>query len=253
MKLLKVEATGNDFIVNVLAPGEAVPKDSKLSSLAVQLCERKRSIGADGFIVLNKKDNINIDWYFYNSDGSSAEMCGNAARAITKLAVEKLGMEKKISLHTLSGPVSLEYLSESEFKIGMSKKDLVAETDAYRIWDTGVPHLVQESIWQMSDDFRQVARELRFPEELDSKGANVSFWYSSKDKIKGISFERGVEDFTLACGTGACALALDYFSRTGEDAVAVEVPGGTLRVEMSGEDLFLIGPAKVVATLEVEI
>lgn len=241
----KVQASGNDFIV-VVKDDFTQPDD--FACFIKKVCRRKTGIGADGFIVLEKLEDNKLRWDFYNSDASSAEMCGNAARAICKLFVEKLSGAKSSVLQTLGGEVSLEYISAKELKVRMPKKDYIGTSGAGHIWNTGVPHFVFQKDFSDLESTRAFAVENRYPSQLDEKGANVSFWYEAKAGIMATSFERGVEDFTLACGTGACACALDVLRSKNKEAGSVNLtlPGGNVLIEVENDSVFLVGEAEII-------
>jgi diaminopimelate epimerase len=244
-KFWKVQASGNDFIV---VSKNEFQRPEEFVSFIKKVCKRKTGIGADGFIILDKQSDSLLSWEFYNSDASSAEMCGNAARAICKLFVEKLGGAKKSTLLTLGGEVSLEYISKDELKVKMPKKDYISQSGEGHIWNTGVPHFVFQKDFSDLEATKTFAKNNRFPEVLDEKGANVSFWFEAKAGILATSFERGVEDFTLACGTGACACALDVLRSKNREtgSVHLSLPGGEVLIEVQKEAVFLIGEAEII-------
>lgn len=244
-KFWKIQASGNDFVV---VDRNSFSSEEELSQLIPKICARKTGIGADGFILLEKVSNSELVWDFYNSDASSAEMCGNASRAIAKLFVESWGGDKKAKLRTLGGTTKLEYISETELKVEMPKRDYIGTEDDGFIWNTGVPHFVFEKDFEVEASAKDFAREHRFPKSLDDRGANVSFWFKSGESFKAVSFERGVEDYTLACGTGACACGLDILRSLGkeEGIIQLELPGGLVKIEKTREAVFLIGDAKLV-------
>jgi len=195
MTVSKYSASGNDFVIF----HSFLKKDR--SELARNLCDRQNGVGADGLIVILPHSEYDFEWQFYNSDGSIAEMCGNGSRAAAHYAFVNELAPKKMKFLTLAGVINAEVngdLVESEltpYKFLGEYKDLGKD---FKIYDTGVPHIViLEDISKFDKD---LARELRL-----KYNANVN-WAEVKDnKLYVRTYERGVEDETLACGTGMCA------------------------------------------------
>lgn len=254
IKFHKIQASGNDFVV-VLKNHLENLDESSFADLARRACVRKTGIGADGFIVLDKINEKELKWFFFNSDGSSAEMCGNASRAVAKFFVEKLNGSKISKLLTLGGEVELQYLDATKIKVMMPKLECLGAEGNGFLYNTGVPHYVFEKDLSNLEELAKFAITKRFPESLDEKGANVSFWHKSGSEVKAISFERGVEAFTLACGTGACACALDVLRSENKEngLVNLNLPGGSVQILKENQSIYLIGDAKVVFSGEWEI
>lgn len=198
MTLFKYSANGNDFVIF----HTFIKKDR--SELAKTLCNRQDGIGADGLIVLVPHDEYDFEWQFYNSDGSEAEMCGNGSRACAHYAFINELTSKNMSFLTLAGVIKAEVdgdmvLSELTPPKILSK---TIENNGVSWWklDTGVPHLVS-----FTDDIEEFdideARALRH-----EHNANVNIAFIDEDKnLKVRTYERGVENETLACGTGMAA------------------------------------------------
>ncbi len=271
ISLEKVVAAGNDFIF-VLA-GRDVPLGWRPASQTVrEICDRHFGVGADGLVVMTKLFEKKYEWAFFNNDGSNAAMCGNAARAaMCYLALEET---QPVELATDFGLVRLETLGGHDFRIAIdySSKKLELRrvhsvgsqnTDLMQpvLVDTGVPHVVLESsqdVLSLTD--RALAAPFRWAEEAGPAGANVTF-FKRRDvnSIDAITFERGVENYTLSCGTGVLAAALvasrALESHTWKDEIQVRNPGGNLRVHSSRfpEELLLAGPARRVFGTEIEV
>lgn len=245
MKFYKVQASGNDFIVMLESDA---PAQKDRSQFAKKICERKIAVGADGFLVLDKKSDHDLVWDFYNSDGSTAEMCGNASRAVAKLFIEKLGGKAPVQLLTGGGLTEIERLDDV-YSVKMPICQFLTKEGAGNLWNTGVPHYVFEKEFQFDDEgIKQFCRDNRFPKHLDAKGANVSLWYQKEKDFFAVSFERGVEDFTLACGTGAAACGLDILRAHPDkgDRVQLKLPGGTVSIRKTEDSVFLIGDADLI-------
>jgi len=197
MQIYKYSANGNDFVI--------FHSDTKVdrSELARELCHRQDGIGADGLIVIIPHVDYDFEWQFYNSDGSTAEMCGNGSRACAHYAFKHGLAPKNMSFLTEAGVINAEVdgdmvLSElTPPKI--IDKNIEFNTKSWWLLDTGVPHLV--SFTQNIEEFDiEEARELRY-----KYNANVNIAFVDGQNLRVRTYERGVEDETLACGTGMAA------------------------------------------------
>ncbi len=199
MQVAKYNASGNDFVIF----HTFVKK--RRNDLAQKLCHRQKGIGADGLIVLVPHDEFDFEWEFYNSDGSDAEMCGNGSRAAAHYAVTNGLCGPQMRFLTLAGVIEASVeADEAEVKLTDPKvleNRLVGGGHKWRLIDTGVPHLVT-----FVDDLKaynkEIAREMR-----NTYNANVNFCKidSENKRLYVRTYERGVEDETLACGTGMAA------------------------------------------------
>ena len=266
MKFTKMHGAGNDFIIinsmeENIAPSEA-------SQLARRLCSRRTSIGADGFmLVIPPKNGGDFGMLFYNSDGSLGEMCGNGARCICRYGVEKGLSGNFPRVETTAGLVSGERIDQINYRIRLNDASIlephysvnidgqVIDCAYVELGNPGIPHAIVElKGWQDmdGDELFKLGRALRNAPEFP-KGANVSFLdIQSSEEVYITTFERGVEDFTLACGTGCGSAAASLFSRNkGGRVLKLHAPGGDLKVELLGEgasitDIYLSGPTCVV-------
>jgi diaminopimelate epimerase len=195
MIVSKYSASGNDFVIF-----HTFRKENR-SNLAKALCDRFSGVGADGLIVILPHAEYDFEWQFYNADGSIASMCGNGSRAAAHYAYINNLADKKMKFLTGAGVIEAEVegdMVESQltpYKFLGEYKDFGKK---FKIYDTGVPHIV---IMENIDNFdKDLARNLR-----KKYNANVN-WAEVKDnKLYVRTYERGVEDETLACGTGMCA------------------------------------------------
>lgn len=228
------------------------------------VCDVKCGLAADGFLFLETgSPGFDFDWDFYNSDGSTAEMCGNAARCAAFFCKEYLQAEtgKDIKFKTGAGLVSARFIDLNRIEVKMppaivtqlkrSFNTTTMGSQQFMCFNTGVPHMVQE----LSKSFeylplKEMAQEVRNHIELQPAGSNVTFFSEIEPgKIKAVTFERGVEGFTSACGTGAVAAALGYsLGHEKLPRVQVEMPGGELVVsfEKGFEFPQLIGDAVLI-------
>ena len=211
----KMSGSGNDFII--IDNRNNIVDESDLSNFIVNVCRRKMSVGADGVILVENTGNADFKWRFFNSDGSVAEMCGNGARCVARFAYLNNIAGSNMSFETLAGLVKAEVIEE-RVKVKMTdpfdlETDVTIElknglTSIYSI-NTGVPHVVMVKNSIDDIDIVKIGREIRYHDRFSPAGTNVNFVCHIKDNTIAIrTYERGVEDETLACGTGAAASAI---------------------------------------------
>ena len=272
MKFCKMNGAGNDFIIlNNLE--EHIPWD-RFPHMARILCHRHLSIGADGFMVVEKATgDCDFKMLFYNSDGSEGEMCGNGARCICRYGYEAGLSGETQRVESPSGTVTGQRIDRRNYRIRLTdptviRPDCPLEVDGVtypcsyvELGTPGLPHLVVEVKDlkdRTMDDLRSLGAALRAHPALP-KGANVNFYQiTGPDEILELTYERGVEDFTYACGTGTGSMVLILTQKglvSGED-VKVTVPGGLLRITVDRDcctvrNLFLTGPTNIVCQGQV--
>ena len=242
MILTKAVATGNDFVLIDLMDGENRGVDR--AAWTRRLCDRFEGVGADGAVFLEPADGLDFRWDFYNSDGGSAEMCGNAARAVGLYVGQKTG-RTRLRFGTRAGEVTVEVTSPDRIEVTLSPIPAVQPEADYTFVRAGVPHAVIE-VPDARDwpSLESLARKIKARPEFTAAGVNVTFFTPrGPGRIDAVTFERGVEGFTRSCGTGAVAAA--FASRAG-DTVQVRVPGGDLSVVCNLNEPQLIGPARLV-------
>lgn len=268
MDFWKMNGAGNDFIIiNDMAA--RIP-DGKLGDLARTLCERRLSIGADGLMVVRPAQaDGDYRMVFFNSDGSEGEMCGNGARCICRYGYENGLAGDTQRVETVSGTVTGTRIDKRQYRVRLNdpsvlepdypvQVDEVSYPCAYvELGTPGLPHAVvpYPGLKDADEDaLRRLGRALRYHPAFP-KGANVTFFEFADDGgLHARTYERGVEDFTLACGTGAASLvaALTALERVDGWDVPVRMPGGTLTVTVerdgdgSYQTLLLTGPTNVV-------
>lgn len=271
MHFTKMNGAGNDFI---LLDAIAEPFDEAAApALARALCDRRRSIGADGLMLVTRAEgDADYRMRFYNSDGSLGEMCGNGARCIARYGYENGLSGETQRIETTAGLVTGQRVTKRLYKVRLNDPSVIdlhrsvsvggtAYNCAYiELGDPGIPHaIVLMPDWDERDYdmLRALGRALRFAEEFP-RGANVSFVkVVDVGHVKAITYERGVEDFTLACGTGcgSIAAALRLLGLSG-DELAISMPGGELTVSLTAsggsvQDIYLTGPTNVVCTGDI--
>ncbi len=214
INFIKAEGAGNDFII---VDSENLPEGVDLSKLAKALCERKKSIGADGFLIYDKSKDCDFKMRIFNPDGQEVSMCGNGARCIALYSHKKRAQKNKFCIETKAGPVEAQINSDIPKLKMTSPKDIKLDFDlqlkneklTVSFIDTGVPHVVYFVDNLESMDVENVGREIRYHKEFQPEGTNANFVKIIDDRTLHLrTYERGVEEETLACGTGAVASAL---------------------------------------------
>lgn len=267
INITKMQGCGNDFVI--LDYGEYEKSGLSMEKLAQKLCDRHFGIGADGMIIPDIKTNDNntdIGWYFYNSDGSTAQMCGNGMRCFAKYVYDKkLISKKQFSVRTLAGVISPEILDNGMVRVNMGKPILEESKIPFKgerkvhvkgkefeitPVSMGNPHCVIFT----NDDPMTLTKEYGpdmevhpyFPEKTNTEFVKVI----SRQEIEMRVYERGC-GITLACGTGACAsVVAGVLNNLTEQKVNVNLLGGAVNVEWRGTrenpnaDIYLIGPAQ---------
>ena len=225
MTVTKYSGNGNDFVMFI-----AQEKQDR-SELAKKLCHRQNGVGADGLVVLLPHPTYDFEWEFYNSDGSYAAMCGNASRCVAHYAHEK-GISKEGKAEFLTGAgviratINGVYVVSDMVTPQILRDDIEEEGERWWLIDSGVPHLV--AVREKLDDFDLTqARALR--EKYD---CNVNICRLEGDTMYVRTYERGVEDETLACGTGMVAC----FIRNHKEG---KVPNQVKVHPTSGDELYV--------------
>ena len=256
----KYQATGNDFVII-----DAREENIILSKENIKfLCNRHFGIGSDGLIIFENSDKADFSMQFFNPDGSGGMMCGNGGRSIVKFAADKGVIKDKC---TFLAPDGLHFatINEDIISLKMINPTLLQRFEDGFYINTGTSHFVVFENNLEEIDIIKKGRALRYDERfLTYKGCNVNFVEEIADKnLKIQTYERGVEDLTLACGTGICAAALTYSVKKGlENAnhtINISAQGGNLQVEFEKKEnntfdnVHLIGEAKKVFEGEIEI
>ena len=289
-----MHGAGNSFVIVENLHGEL--NDTDLNALARRLCSPVTGPGADGMIVVAPgPEDADFSMLFYNSDGTLGEMCGNGARCVARYGVEH-GLSpdpEHIRFLATAGSIAARRITEEQYEVKLNNPSIVelecaAEADGKKVncayvelGDPGIPHAVTEvsageldkafktysayahgetGVPQQPLPLRERGRQLRYSPAFP-KGANVTFFTRTGEmQVKAITFERGVEDFTLACGTGCGATAVSLMLR-GQlrgDTLEIIMPGGVLTVmirqdENGISDVFLTGPTAVVESGEFSV
>jgi len=252
----KMVASGNDFVIIDQRPKT---KDQRPKFLAKKLCDRKYGVGADGLLVLEKSKIADIKMRIFNADGSEAEMCGNGSRCVALWAKSKVNIETKagiIEAQVKANNIKIKLTEPKGIKLNIP---ITVSNRALRVnfINTGVPHTVIFVGGLDKIDVVSLGRQIRYHQRFAPCGANVDFAEVLNDNSIGLrTYERGVEDETLACGTGAVASALltTYNLQLTTNKINVLTKSGEiLKVYFRREgnrftDVWLEGKARIVYT-----
>lgn len=259
----KMQGTGNDFIIinNI----ELKFSYETLVKLAKQICQRKISVGSDALMVVdNPQKGGDFRMIFFNADGTEAEMCGNGARCLARYAFENQLANEEMQIETVAGMVYAKRLDQRNYQVQLNDPANIQEAlmfndflvDYVELGDPGIPHLVVPyenlSITPLAS-MQALAKSLRYWDYLP-KGANVNFYeVLDNQEVVVRTFERGVEDFTLACGTGSGSTAyiLAQKGLVQPEEVTIHVLGGILKVKVTPDGLFLIGDTNIITKGEI--
>ena len=249
LNFYKYQGTGNDFVMIDNRQHKFDKNDTKLIE---NLCDRRFGIGADGLILLEDHDEYDFKMIYYNSDASQS-FCGNGARCAMAFA-KHLGMiSDEATFEAIDGK-HYATISNDIVKLQMHDVKDIEKYENHVFLNTGSPHhiLFKENI----DDFdiKIEGAKIRYGEPYNDAGTNVNFVKKISDPYFRVrTYERGVEDETLSCGTGvtAVAIAMHYLNETENNLVNLKVEGGELQVSFEVENdiyknIWLIGPAKLV-------
>jgi len=256
LKFYKYQGTGNDFIIV-----DAREKAFQATSTTIaNLCHRHMGIGADGLMILSLEAGYDFRMTYYNSDGNESTMCGNGGRCMVAFA-KQLGLVKAIAKFiAIDGEHDASIDEHNQVKLHMKDVDDIQFYDTYTLLNTGSPHYVKWIKDPALCDVVQEGRSIRNEARFMPKGINVNFAAISDQILNVRTYERGVEDETLSCGTGVTAAAIaSTCSTTGKYQIQVNTPGGQLMVEFvkdrknSAKEVYLSGPARFVFSGSIEV
>lgn len=242
----KYHGTGNDFIL-IDNRENIFPYDDE--ALVSQLCQRHTGIGADGLILLENDQDVDFKMVYFNADGRLGSMCGNGGRCIVAFA-KSLGIISREANFKASDGVHKARIDGQTVSLKMNNVGEIRQKPGYQFLNTGSPHHVQMVKDLANFEVHKEGKRLRYG-LYGQKGSNINFVESIGENAFAVrTYERGVEDETLSCGTGVTAVALAMYDAgiTNSEKVEIQTKGGTLNVVFHKnteqyEDIFLIGPA----------
>jgi diaminopimelate epimerase len=247
IEFTKYQGTGNDFIL-IDDRNQSFP--AAQAEQIAYLCDRRFGIGADGLILLQNDERSDFKMVYFNADGHEGSMCGNGGRCTVKFAHELGLISGRTEFRAVDGLHHAELVSQG-VALHMNDVSSISTLDTNFVLDTGSPHLVRFVDQLHEFDVVGEGRGIRYSPAYRQDGINVNFVVDHGDFLEIRTYERGVEDETLSCGTGATAAALVWAQQNNrtEGPVALRFPGGEVQVNWrKEEDLFtdiqLIGPAE---------
>jgi diaminopimelate epimerase len=247
----KYQGTGNDFIMvdNRL---NSFPKEN--TQLIEQLCDRRFGIGADGLILLENHTTYDFKMVYFNSDGNESSMCGNGGRCLVAFAKQLEIIEATAEFEAVDGYHYAKIIGDELISLQMKDVDRIAVHQDYSFLNTGSPHHVQLVSDLKNLDVKTEGAKIRYSDLYGKAGSNINFVHQLENDIFAVrTYERGVEDETLSCGTGATAvaIAMHHVGKTKSNSIDLQVEGGKLSVQFKENngvysDVFLVGPATFV-------
>ena len=239
IQFYKYQGTGNDF---VMIDNRDRCIDNYDSEFISNLCDRKYGIGSDGLILIEDNNDLDFTMKYFNSDGSELGMCGNGARCVTQFA-KKLGIINNSAIFQASDGahhaeiINNNYVRVKMNDIDMSNYDLIDKNFDNIYLHNGSPHLIINSNDIDKIDVFNEGRKIRYGDKYKDEGVNINFveFTSNSSLCKVRTYERGVEDETLSCGTGAVAVAvvLNYSKITNKEEIIISMKGGNLKVSFN--------------------
>lgn len=254
----KYQGTGNDFVM-IDNRSETFPKEN--IQLIAHLCDRRFGIGADGLILLENDPETDFKMVYYNSDGNQSTMCGNGGRCLVAFAQHLEVIKNMTSFNAIDGLHHASIDKNGIVSLQMIDIDTIDIEADYTFLNTGSPHHVQIVDDLVNYNVKEKGAALRYGDLYGKEGSNINFVKKIDHHTFSLrTYERGVEDETLACGTGATAvaIAMNAIGETDATSIDINVEGGKLVVSFDKEldkytNVFLKGPAKFVYEGTIEI
>jgi diaminopimelate epimerase len=248
MIFYKYQGTGNDFVMIDNRESAYLPTTEQNRLL----CDRKFGVGADGLICLQPSEAYDFEMLYFNADGNESTMCGNGGRCLVAFAKQLGIIQDKAIFNAIDGLHEATIDENNWVELKMVNVHHIEVNDSYFILNTGSPHYVKfvEDVSQI--DVYQAGKAIRYNERFQQEGINVNFVAIKGDVIDVVTYERGVEDETLSCGTGVTAAAIAFsYMKHGVSNVPIQTKGGKLAVkftktERGFENIWLCGPATYV-------
>ncbi|WP_298395876.1 diaminopimelate epimerase [Flavobacterium sp.] len=265
LQFYKYQGTGNDFVMVDNRQNFFPKNDTKLIE---RLCNRRFGIGADGLILLENDnstdlsaENVDFRMVYYNSDGNESSMCGNGGRCLVAFAKSLNVIQNQTTFIATDGLHHATLDENGIVSLQMKDVDEVKIASEYVFLNTGSPHHVTLVNDLEHYKVKEKGAEIRYSDLYGTAGSNVNFVNQiSKNHFRLRTYERGVEDETLSCGTGATAtaIAMNVLGKTNSNSIVIDVEGGTLKVTFEKttkgfENVFLIGPATFVFEGKIEL
>lgn len=259
LRFYKYQGTGNDFVM-IDNRTSFFPKEDK--ELVAHLCHRRFGIGGDGLILLEEAEGYDFRMVYYNADGSESTMCGNGGRCLVAFAKQLKIINDNCRFIAIDGEHTATISSDGIVSLQMINVSGIEIEKSYSFLNTGSPHHVQVVRDLGNYDVFGIGQEIRESELYAPGGTNVNFVeQEGPNHFRIRTFERGVEDETLSCGTGATAVAISMYAqgKCDHNEVKIDVEGGSLTISFETDDrisyrnVVLSGPAKLAFEGTIEI
>ena len=258
LKFYKYQGTGNDFVM-IDNRSNTFPKEN--TQLVARLCDRRFGIGADGLILLDNDTDTDFRMVYYNSDGNLSSMCGNGGRCLVAFAKKLNVIQDETTFIATDGLHYAKVAEDGIVSLQMIDVEEIKNTENYSFLNTGSPHHVQVVSDLENYNVKENGAAIRYGDLYGQQGSNINFVKKIDDTTFSLrTYERGVEDETLACGTGATAvaIAMNATGQTHLNAINLNVEGGKLSVSFNRENgkytnVFLKGPAEFVFEGTIEL
>lgn len=246
----KYQGTGNDFVI-IDNRSQFFPKTD--TNLIALLCDRKFGVGGDGLILLEEHPTVDFRMVYFNADGRESSMCGNGGRCLVAFAKALGIIDSKTSFEAIDGMHEAE-ITEGIVHLKMQDVYEIKTTPQYSFLDTGSPHHVEMTTNLKTLDVKSAGAVIRYGDLYGTEGCNINFVHQLGATDFAVrTYERGVEDETLSCGTGVTAVALAMHRQgiTTAKEITLTVEGGQLQVRFEPtatgyEEVYLVGPAQLV-------
>ena len=257
LSFYKYQGTGNDFVI--IDDRESLfPRENH--DLVARLCDRKFGVGADGLMLLRDHKDYDFEMVYFNADGKEGSMCGNGGRALVKFAFD-LGVIKEECLFIATDGEHAAKVDGDLVHLKMADVEDIEVTVEDYYMDTGSPHYVEFVSGDLNEfPVNEAGKKIRESSRFAPEGTNVNFVQKiSKKEIFVRTYERGVEDETLSCGTGVTACAISSFLEKEMDSpIKIKTLGGNLSVSFDATEegfvnIYLIGPAEKVFEGEINL
>lgn len=251
LKFYKYQGTGNDFVM-IDNRSSMFPKNN--IKLVESLCDRRFGVGADGLILLENHPKFDFTMVYYNSDGNESTMCGNGGRCLVAFAKQLSVIEDKAEFEAVDGYHFATIDKDNIVSLQMKDVDVIVSKNNYTFLNTGSPHHVEIVADLKNYNVKEEGARIRYSDLYGKAGSNVNFVSPiNEDTFTIRTYERGVEDETLSCGTGATAVAIAMYMsmKVTTNKVNINVEGGKLAVNFEENNgvftnVNLIGPATLV-------
>ncbi len=253
----KYQGTGNDFIIIDNRKNNVSLSDMQIN----QLCDQRFGIGADGLMLLENHPSLDFNMKYFNADGKESTMCGNGGRCLVAFAKSISLIDKKTNFNAIDGVHKATINKNNSISLQMQDVSYVRLVNTNYFLNTGSPHYVT-----FRDDIKNIdvynrGREIRYSAEFSPEGTNVNFVEFQNNKLFVRTYERGVENETLSCGTGvtASAISASIYSDSDKNSYDIITKGGYLNVSFKKQDsntfsdIWLTGPATFVFNGEIDI